>query len=213
MAKKIRKIIVELNTKGSVQRPFSFEEYEQLKKDGQWKTGSFVEGLGYMEGETSSNGFTENNIENDFYGGDGEVILPVEHTMDPVIATAGKFKCKCTAEFFYTLDFSGGITTAIVYIEIDGMNNTAFDPDINNDRVYSTLSTQTSPICIFRPRGFKFTFNQEIVVNTSVSPNYNYTNKVFRLQLNGSAEMLKDANGVVIDAFYTFNAIGYLSDL
>ena len=209
MAKKIRKILVEPNTKGSVKRPYSLEEYEQMLKDRRWESGGFVEGLGYMEGETSSNGFFEENIKYDVYEGTGELMQFVEHTTSPVIATAGNFKCKCTANFFIIRDFGGGITNATVYIEIEGMNNTAYDPDIHNDRIYSTFGTQTSPICIFRPRGFTITFNQEIVVFTSVLPDYNYTNKVFRLQLSGNVEMQKDDNGLVFGAIYEFNALGY----
>ena len=212
MAKKIKKINVASDKKGTVKNPYTIEEHEQMLAAGQWTEDGFVEELGLVEGETSSNGFFEENIKYGVYGDDGELMQFVEHTTGPVIATAGNFKCKCTATFFITRDFGGGITNATVYIEIEGMNNTAYDPDINNDRIYTTLGTQTSPICTFHQRGFTLSFNQEIVINTSVLPDYKYTNKVFHLQLNGNVEMQKDDNGLVFGAIYEFEALGNLSD-
>ena len=62
------------NKKGTVKKPYTIEEHEQMLAAGQWTEDGFVEELGLVEGETSSNGFFEENIKYGVYGDDGELI-------------------------------------------------------------------------------------------------------------------------------------------
>ncbi|MBR1519235.1 MAG: hypothetical protein IJ624_07015 [Prevotella sp.] len=51
MAKKIKKINVASDKKGTVKNPYTVEEHEQMLAAGQWTENGFVEELGLVEGE------------------------------------------------------------------------------------------------------------------------------------------------------------------
>ena len=62
MAKKIKKINVASDKKGTVKNPYTVEEHEQMLAAGQW-TGGYVENIAYAEGEMNNG----NNPEGSFY--------------------------------------------------------------------------------------------------------------------------------------------------
>ena len=54
MTKRIKKINVTSDKKGTVKNPYTIEEHEQMLNDGLWTEDGFVEELGLVEGEGDS---------------------------------------------------------------------------------------------------------------------------------------------------------------
>ena len=54
MAKRIKKINVTSDKKGTVKNPYTIEEHEQMLAEGQWTEDGFVEELGLVEGESTN---------------------------------------------------------------------------------------------------------------------------------------------------------------
>ena len=69
MTKRIKKINVTSDKKGTVKNPYTVEEHEQMLNDGLWTEDGFVEELGLVEGELETN---PEQMGDDYYCSDGE---------------------------------------------------------------------------------------------------------------------------------------------
>ena len=66
MAKRIKKINVASDKKGTVKNPYTVEEHEQMLAEGQWTENGFVEELGLVEGEGNNDPGQNDAYSNEF---------------------------------------------------------------------------------------------------------------------------------------------------